>query len=91
MKNCGECKWIKIEDKRPPRDSYVLIATSTGLVTSTFYCETKGYYDTSCGPITQKFIDEFGKHSVRFEHAARFGYMVTHWMPLPKPPRKDVK
>lgn len=68
-------KWISVNEKLPEENTYVLMAASSGLVTTTFYTE----------PHTRR-ID--CKVSAFFEHANNYHYEVTHWMPLPKSPKR---
>lgn len=68
-------KWINVKEKLPEKNTYVLMAASSGYVTTTFYTEPM-YYKNDC------------KVSAWFEHANNNHYVVTHWMPLPKAPEK---
>lgn len=68
--------WISINEKLPEKNTYVLMAATSGYVGATFYTEPK----------TRK-ID--CKLSAWFEHANTYGYEVTHWMPLPKAPTQE--
>ena len=70
-------RWISVNEKLPEENTYVLMAASSGLVTTTFYTE----------PHT-RLID--CKMSAWFEHANEYHYEVTHWMPLPKSPINKV-
>lgn len=69
-------KWISVKEKLPEKNTYVLMAASSGYVTTTFYTEPT-YYKTDC------------KVSAWFEHANNKCYVVTHWMPLPKAPERN--
>ena len=69
-------KWINIKEKLPEKNTYVLMAASSGLVTTTFYTEPD-VYENDC------------KVSAWFEHANKYSYVVTHWMPLPKAPTQE--
>lgn len=69
-------KWISIKEKLPEKNTYVLMAATSGLVCTTFYTEP-----------TTRLID--CKISAWFEHANEFHYEVTHWMPLPLPPGEE--
>jgi len=68
--------WISVKDQLPEDHAYVLMAASTGLVTVTFYT-----------PPEKRLIDD--KVSAKFEHANKYGYEVTHWMPLPEAPKNE--
>lgn len=63
--------WISINEKLPEKNTYVLMAATSGHVCTTFYTEP-----------TVRLLD--CKISAWFEHANVFHYEVTHWMPLPK-------
>lgn len=68
--------WISINEKLPEKNTYVLMAATSGYVGATFYTEPK-----------TRNID--CKLSAWFEHANTYGYEVTHWMPLPKAPAQE--
>lgn len=69
-------QWISVKESLPEDHTYVLMAATSGLVTSTFYT-----------PPEKRLID--CKVSAKFEHANVYGYEVTHWMPLPKAPTQE--
>ena len=69
-------KWISINEKLPEKNTYVLMAATSGYVGTTFYTQPK-----------ERRID--CKTSAWFEHANDFHYEVTHWMPLPKAPEQE--
>lgn len=72
--------WISVEERLPEFDTgYVLMAASSGLVTTTLYCAGGAHYF--------KKYNAGNKASESFEHAAKYGYTVTHWMPLPEAPK----
>lgn len=74
--------WIDVNDALPEHESgYVLVCMSSGLVTSTFYCSDRNYFNYVFGEGLCGDTDEI---SARFRHAREYGYRVTHWMPLPK-------
>ena len=82
----SKIEWIDVNDRLPEHLAIdVLICTSSGLVTSTFYCVDKNYFNLSCG---EKLVGETDEVSAHFRHAREYGYRVTHWMPLPLPPSK---
>lgn len=79
-------EWISVKDRLPDGvASYVLVNMSSGLVVSTFYCVDKNYFNQLYG--TDRFGD-MDEVSMNFEKARKYGYRVTHWMPLPKGIRK---
>lgn len=69
-------QWISVKESLPEDHTYVLMAATSGLVTSTFYT-----------PPEKRLID--CKVSAKFEHANVYGYEVTHWMPLPEAPKES--
>lgn len=69
--------WVSVDERLPESTGYVLMAASSGLVTSTLFCEDVGYFRKETPPDV---------HSWKFRHGAKYGYTVTHWMPLPAPP-----
>ena len=76
--------WVSVNERLPSKSSYVLVHIATGLVTSTFYCDLPSFFDYSCG----EAYGDTCENSVYFDHARRYGYKVTHWMPLPEPPKQ---
>ncbi len=69
-------KWISVKEKLPEKNTYVLMAATSGYVGTTFYTEPK-IRKIDC------------KVSAWFEHANNYAYEVTHWMPLPKAPQEQ--
>jgi hypothetical protein len=81
-------KWIPIEERLPTHPAtYVLVAMSSGLVLSTLFCADRNYFSVSMG---EKLIGDTDELSAHFSHARRYGYRVTHWMPLPEAPRAEL-
>lgn len=77
-------EWINVNDRLPDHPAvYVLACMSSGLVLSTFYCIDKNFFNLCCG---ESLIGDTDEVSAHFKHAREYGYKVTHWMPLPKPP-----
>lgn len=78
-------RWIDINTKQP-QTGYVLVACDGGNIATTFFCDKAEFFD---GMLDTVKLDRktFGKWSKHFELARRFGYKITHWMPLPAPPK----
>ena len=72
--------WVSVSQSLPDEAMYVLACMSSGLVVSTFYCPSPGYFDHECG---EKLVGETDEISSRFHHARRFGHRVVAWMPMP--------
>lgn len=76
--------WIDVNEARPERSCYVLVACEGGNVASTFYCENPEYFDYAHGcKLSRKVHGKWSKH---FDLAREYGYKITHWAPLPEPP-----
>ena len=78
-------EWISVEDELPSENySHVLVYCKGGNIEKT-YCirnrdDAKSYFEGSYTRSNQ------GKWSACFKICWEYGYTVTHWMPLPKPP-----
>ncbi|WP_276756557.1 DUF551 domain-containing protein [Pseudoalteromonas marina] len=79
-------EWIDV-NKEMPKEAYshVLVYCEGGNITKS-YCisdreQAKSYFT---GSYSRK---SHGKWSACFGLSWEYGYKVTHWMPLPKPPR----
>jgi len=84
-------EWISVKDRLPEFEhdaGYVLVACKGGCVDKSFFtlsrdylalCKTSGCYSRK----------RQGKESGYFEIAHRYGYEITHWMPLPPPPAQE--
>jgi len=69
-------EWISVKDRLPEDRIPVLIYTSYFKM-ATAYCDFEGdFSNVTCG-----WID-----AMRVQHS--YG-SVTHWMPLPEPPKED--
>jgi hypothetical protein len=84
-------EWISVEDRLPEfaHDAgYVLVACEGGNVDKSFFCANREYLSNlkTSGSYSRKAQ---GKLSGFFEIAHRYGYKITHWMPLPQPPETD--
>ena len=68
-------EWIKCSDKMPKKDKMVLIYINSDWVESHYRLASKGYgYDSK--PVFNTYDDYYLADD------------VTHWMPLPKAPKK---
>lgn len=83
-------KWIKCSEQLPDFEAgYVLVACKGGCVDKSFFSVNRGYLASlkNSGRYSRKYQ---GKESGFFEISHRYGYVVTHWMPLPPLPEDDV-
>ena len=74
-------EWISVEDRLPNRDCKVIVYAQKvkgGLVRKERFVTTAVFYMT--------IID---KHY--FDFQGNGTGIVTHWMPLPEPPKEDVQ
>lgn len=83
------CKWISVEDRLPEEDLYCLVFRTFGYMRdgvvslATYFPRYKGL---SGDPMNTK--------QVWCKYSSEVGYYdisdsVTHWMPLPEPPKED--
>ena len=80
----AEREWIDVNEKMPEESMYVLVHCEGGNVASTFYCSDASFFDFPYGnKLSRKTHGKWSKH---FKLAREYGYKITHWMPLPKPP-----
>ena len=82
-------EWIKCSERLPEFEhgaGYVLVACTSGYVTVSFFSKLRSF-----GKITGKSYSRScqGKNSGYFEISHQYGYVITHWMPLPAAP-EDV-
>lgn len=68
--------WISVEDKLPPEDIGDVLYTDGIKVSKGWYCHKKN----------QWFVDRW-YGSCDFDD--NDDKSITHWMPLPKPPKKE--
>ena len=78
--------WISVEDRLPWVTSNVLVFCSSGHRTVSFFIldrhEAANYHNG--GGYSRK---RSNKQSCHFDIAHSYSYTVTHWMPLPPPPK----
>ena len=81
--------WISVEDKLPEAQrSHVVVHCEGGNIDIT-YClsdreNAKNFFLDDSSSYSRKL---HGKHSCCFQLSHEYGYKVTHWMPLPEPPK----
>ena len=69
--------WISVEERLPERDEKCLCRYTFGSDGVMYFCQVLDYYATDPQP--------------HFQHAGGESKMrVTHWMPLPEPPKEEV-
>ena len=78
-------EWISVNDRLPEKkNSHVLVFCEGGNIDKSFCINdrdiAKSYFN---GVYTRK---SHGKYSACFQICHKYGYKVTHWMPLPNPP-----
>jgi hypothetical protein len=67
-------EWISVKEKLPSDDQYVLVAMTTGYVTQACI-----YHSATQGDV---FCDTDGETWIPLQD-------VSHWMPLPEPPKGE--
>lgn len=70
-----KAEWISIDDKKPNIKEGVLVCLNNGFITVAYLVETEIAYNWQIfGDLDTFLVDKKDK--------------VTHWMPLPEPPKK---
>lgn len=70
-------RWIGVEDRLPECDEKCLCRYTFGKNGGMYFCQVLDYYATDPQP--------------HFQHTLGDNWMrVTHWMPLPEPPKEEV-
>jgi hypothetical protein len=64
-------KWISVKDEQPPKDTDIYIHTEHGGTTVAYW--NNEYNKFAIEVMSSEFIEVIGE--------------ITHWMPLPKPPK----
>ena len=72
-------KWISVEDRLPERE----------VLAANFAPGTYGYKEYIIGYVSVEQCTEQGKYCASNDYEIL--YNVTNWMPLPPPPKEDVK
>ena len=71
-------KWISVEERLPegePSGKRYLVHTNTGNITLGYY-----YFNYDGNELDWQMESQTGNFK-------DWGYIITHWMPLPKPPK----
>jgi len=77
-------EWISVNDSLPEKDDcYVLVACAGGNVSESFYSTNKEFLKCEGNSYSRK---RQGKNSGFFGLAHKYGYEITHWMPIPPHP-----
>ena len=82
-------EWVKVSERLPDfDDGYVLVACKGGCVDKSFFSVNRKYLSDlkTSGSYSRKYQ---GKESGFFEISHRYGYVITHWMPLPAAPEAE--
>ncbi len=80
-------EWIDVTERLPDfPGGYVLVHCEGGRVDTDFYCESRDFLHRYGSHYARK---RQGKLSGYFRSSHEYGYTITHWMPLPEPPKKS--
>lgn len=72
-------QWIKVEDRRPPNNHYVLVAIFD------YRPKVQMYFIQIASRMNDAWIDDKDGELIRLKDS-----IVTHWMPLPDKPERPV-
>jgi hypothetical protein len=79
-------EWISVEDRLPEKDwQNVLVFCDEGNTQVTKYHSQRHIFKWEKAYFYSR--KKFGKYSGHFELCHELGYKITHWMPLPEPPK----
>lgn len=69
-------EWISVKDRLPEDETKVLVC-----------CKAVGTYK----PINNIHMqtNHISSYNKRWDVSIPFGYEITHWMPLPEPPKEE--
>ena len=70
-------EWISVKDRLPDRGQYVLVCCTMKVTSKIDYVNA----------VTMAFVCEEGFVDVELDEVITEG--VTHWMPLPEPPKEE--
>lgn len=76
-------EWISVKDRLPKNSDEVLIYVGIDIVQAYII---NGYWKGSIN-VTDNMIDGFVNDRTIVKQGSRFDF-VTHWMPLPEPPKQ---
>lgn len=80
-------EWISVDESQPDNYQTVLWSCDGGpMITGMYYGEAHCKLMPDSHPISGKPRGTYGKYG-RYAEPAERGYKVTHWMPLPEPPK----
>ena len=77
MERRTEQKWIPVTERLPEKDGTYIVRTTTGAVTTARFYTAQTYPPTNYRPYSYN-------RSAQWSHNRN----VTHWMPLPEPPKE---
>lgn len=76
--------WVPVSERLPDMPSgYVLVHCEGGNITNDFFCRDREFHRHAGNYYFRKVQ---GKESGYFQCAHKYGYRITHWMPLPPAP-----
>lgn len=81
-------EWISVKDSLPPETRYYMVCLNENpphLICSDFYCDSVTYFDDTYG-LWKGDKDAPERY---FSKCRQYLYKITHWMPLPKPPKGE--
>lgn len=83
-----QIRWIPVEERLPEEQGQYIVFVD-GKVTTDFYCVCNDIKRWLCydGRLNAFYIDPYSSKPTREPPYPR----VTHWMPLPKPPKEEKK
>jgi len=76
--------WIKVEDELPPLNTYCLAHSKGGNIDKSFFSNEVHYADEG------QYFKPTNTPSDGFRLARRYGYVITHWMPIPEAPEPEI-
>ena len=87
-------EWISVEDRLPDVEmGHFIVACDSGNVDKSFFIADRENArkhhscDSKHGGYSRKYSN---KESCHFDIAHTSSYKITHWMPLPEPPKSEV-
>ena len=87
--NVGD-KWIPVTERLPDKDGKYL-AFNKGIVAGSGYCRVIGFAKDARKIDQYDFVEDW--QNVWYFYDSEYGYVttnsVTHWMPLPEPPKEE--